>query len=185
MHTAASSYTRTRARRLGAALVTALALAMVAPAAAAAACEGESANPNHVSLDVIDRATVCLVNAERTKRGMRALKSNARLAKAARRHAVDMVNRGYFAHGNFAGRIRATRYLAGANGWMLAENIAWGSMHFATPKNVVSRWMGSPGHRANILNPRLREIGQGVARGAPVRGMRDAATYVNDFGTRR
>jgi uncharacterized protein YkwD len=44
--------------------------------------------------------------------------------------------------------------------------------------------MHSPGHRANILSSRFREIGIGISRGAPVRGMGNAATYATDFGAR-
>ena len=40
----------------------------------------------------------------------------------------------------------------------VAENIAAGS---ATPEAVVEQWMNSPGHRANILDPELKELGVG------------------------
>jgi uncharacterized protein YkwD len=44
--------------------------------------------------------------------------------------------------------------------------------------------MASPGHRANILAPRYREVGIGIAVGAPVRGSGAGATYTTDFGRR-
>ena len=44
--------------------------------------------------------------------------------------------------------------------------------------------MGSPPHRANILNRRFREIGIGVVLGAPQPGTDHAATYATSFGTR-
>lgn len=184
MSVAAANPIRSRARRLAAALALTFAVAAVAPTAAHA-CAGDGANPNHVSMETIDSATVCLLNRERRSRGIRKLRVNKRLNRAARGHAHNMVERGFFAHGDFVGRIRAAGYLKRARGYLVAENIAWGSLHYATPSNIVSRWMNSPGHRANILNGRLREIGIGVSRGAPVGGMRDAATYVTDFGTRR
>lgn len=184
MSNAARHTLRMRARR--AIVGTSVTLAIVAAAPAAAlACEGTSANPNEVAKETINTATICLINEERTSRGVRALKVNDRLDRASVRHAKDMVARRYFAHGNFIGRIRAARYMGGSPSYLVAENIAWGSMSYATPKSIVRRWMASPGHRANILNGRLREIGIGIARGAPVGGMRDAATYVTDFGTRR
>lgn len=43
-----------------------------------------------------------------------------------------------------------------------AENVASGQQ----PNQVVAAWMNSPGHRANILNPRYTEIGVGFARDA-------------------
>ena len=44
--------------------------------------------------------------------------------------------------------------------------------------------MKSPGHKANILTSRYREIGIGVVEGAPVRTSLPAATYTTDFGVR-
>ena len=44
--------------------------------------------------------------------------------------------------------------------------------------------MRSPGHRANILSPRFREIGIGVVTGSPQSGTQNAATYSTSFGTR-
>ena len=47
--------------------------------------------------------------------------------------------------------------------------------------------MASPGHRANILRGAFREIGIGIAPGAPVAGLSGAGavTYTNEFGARR
>ncbi len=89
-----------------------------------------------------------------------------------------MVRRHYFGHGDFAGRIRR----AGYRGWTLGENIAWGSLQWSTPAAIVDMWMHSPGHRANILRPQFREIGIGIAVGAPQRCVGGAATYTTDFG---
>jgi uncharacterized protein YkwD len=175
---------RVRASRLVAGVVAALALFAAAPSAAVA-CDREDANPNDVSLATVDATTVCLLNEERGRHGVRPLRRNSQLDRASRRHAVDMVRRDYFAHGDFVRRIRAVDYLRGASAWLVAENIAWGSYSYATPRSIVRQWMNSPGHRANILNGRLREVGVGIARGAPRGGVQDAATYVTDFGTRR
>lgn len=46
-------------------------------------------------------------------------------------------------------------------GWKVGENIAYG---YRWPIAVVRAWMDSPGHRANILEPRYRRIGIGVRR---------------------
>jgi uncharacterized protein YkwD len=45
-------------------------------------------------------------------------------------------------------------------------------------------WMNSPGHRANILSASFREVGIGVALGAPRVGDHPAATYATEFGSR-
>jgi uncharacterized protein YkwD len=79
-------------------------------------------------------------------------------------------------------RIRHAHYLEGARGWSLGENLAWGTGDVASPARIVDAWMHSPGHRRNILDRRFREIGIGLAPGAPGRG--DGATYVTEFGAR-
>lgn len=134
------------------------------------------------------KTTLCLLNRERTKRGLHKVKLNGRLAKAAVGHAHDMVDHGYFAHtsptgSTFLSRIKRTGYMRRARAWTAGENIAWGSGNLASPRAIMRAWMHSPPHRANILNGRFREVGFGIARGAPGHGPA-GATYVNDFGRR-
>ena len=168
-----------------AAAASAAAVVALTPASAgAAACANTTAHPAATSIATIDRATLCLLNAERTKRGLAALRESKRLDRASLGHSRDMVRKRYFEHGDFEGRIRHSGYLSGARSWGIGENIAWGGGPFSTPKSIVSMWMHSPGHRANILNARFRNIGIGVARGAPQAGQHDAATYTTDFGFR-
>jgi uncharacterized protein YkwD len=137
------------------------------------------------------RATLCLLNAGRLSAGLPPLRLEPRLSLAAQRHAADMTRRRYFGHDSLDGstfleRIRRTGYLRGAGSWRAGENIAWGSGWRSTPRSVTRAWMGSRGHRANILSPRFRDIGIGVAPGAPLGGVSGpAATYVTDFGSRR
>lgn len=163
---------------------------LAAPSAASAEpCEGRNADPTRASKALIRDATLCLLNRRRAAHGARKLRQNQRLAKAARKHALDMVQRDYFAHTapggvSFVDRIMRQDYVKPGQGWTLGENLAWGSYQLATPKSIVRSWMNSPGHRANILNRRFREIGVGVVEGAPVPGTSHAATYATSFGTR-
>jgi uncharacterized protein YkwD len=156
-----------------------------------AGCVGGELGPTAENIDQIARATLCLVNAERRARGLRRLRSNRRLDRAALAHVRDMVSRGFFAHDSPSGatvgdRIRRTGYLAGSVAWTVGENLAWGSGSRATARQIVDAWMGSPGHRANILNRSFNEVGVGIVIGAPLaRGMPAAATYNTDFGFRR
>jgi uncharacterized protein YkwD len=100
-----------------------------------------------------------------------------------------MVRSNFFSHDSLGGssvmdRVKRRGYRS-SGGMMVGENIAWGSGSYATPGNIVDGWMRSPGHRANILHRAFREVGVGVALGAPrpVSGM-PAATYTTDFGKR-
>ena len=172
-----------------------LALAALATAAAlvvpqaAAACEGEHADPHEVALTTIRSATLCLINEERVTHGRSRLGARDQLKEAASRHSRSMDEHNYFSHDSPGGadvvdRVRRTGYLKGAGSWALGENIAWGSGSLATPAKIVEAWMNSSGHRDNILSRDFEHIGVGVARGAPVAGIGDGATYTTDFGRR-
>jgi len=170
------------------------ALAVGVPAvpadAAVSSCRHADARPGQVSTSAFRSSTLCLLNRERRARGMRKLRTNKRLGRAAKGHAGDMVRRDYFAHDSLSGqsftdRIRRTGYMSHARSWQVGENIAWGTGERGTPHEIVNVWMNSPGHRANILQRRFREIGIGVVGGAPEGNPQRAATYATDFGARR
>jgi uncharacterized protein YkwD len=175
------------------ALVVLTTMLVAAPSAMGAprACEAANATPAKAAMRTMVRATLCVLNAQRGRHGLRPLKLNKRLSKAARRHARDMARRKYFDHdslggGTFVDRIRRTGYLRGARSWFVGENLAWGTLERSAPRAITKMWMGSPGHRANILSPSFREVGIGLAYGAPVRvGGAPAATYATDFGAAR
>lgn len=172
------------------AALAALSLTAVAPSPAAAAdCAGADLQPNGGNIAAIEAATLCLVNAERTSRGLAALSPNADLARAARGHSQDMVSRTYFSHDSLGGstltdRVRATGYLPGSGTWELGENIAYGTGVLGTPRSIVKSWLESPGHRANMLRASYRELGVGVAPGVPLAGRTGGGTYTTDFGYR-
>jgi uncharacterized protein YkwD len=178
--------THRRALRALAPLAIAGAFALTPAAANAnATCGGADADPGSTNLAVIKHATLCLLNKQRVDNGLGRLKDNDRLSLASQRHAKDMVAHDYFEHGNFVGRIKATRYLAGTQVWTVGENIAWGAGDLATPAEIVNAWMHSPPHRHNILSGKFREIGIGVERGVPVHSDYKGATYATDFGARK
>ena len=60
---------------------------------------------------------------------------------------------------NLTQRLRRQNYLIRT----AAENTGWG---FADADRAMGFWMKSPGHRANILNPAMKEIGLGLADGS-------------------
>ena len=160
-------------------------------ASTAQACDNADLNPTPANLDQVGDATLCLLNAERTKRGLRSLKAERSLTSAASKYANQMVEQSFFDHVSPGGstmvqRIKRTSYLKGATSWALGENLAWGTGSYATPQQTVKAWMNSAGHRRNILDRSFREIGIGVAHGAPVdvSGQSTAATYATEFGLR-
>jgi uncharacterized protein YkwD len=145
--------------------------------------------PSKVGLDSAGRATLCLVNIERTQRGLPQLRQNALLDAASAEHSQDMVRRNYFEHSTPDGRsvgdrLRAIGYQRGVSA-SAGENIAYGVGDKSTPASIVKAWMRSPGHRADILRPAFTEIGIGISLGAPEvadRNPQNSATYTTDFG---
>ena len=165
---------------------------LAVPVVAACSLTGAAATPAHAASPCSARVsaattTLCLVNGERRAHGLRTLRTDAKLYRAAIRHSRDMVAKRYFAHesrggGAFSARIAATGWMNGRGRWAVGENLGWGSGTQATPRSIVAAWMHSAGHRRNILSPRYRGIGIGIASGVPV-GSHGAATYTTDFGS--
>jgi uncharacterized protein YkwD len=152
-------------------------------------CAGADLNPTAADMPQIEAATLCLLDAERTSRGLTPLHTNGRLRNAALAHSVDMVSNHYFAHEDLKGgdpedRIARAGYLPRRGPWVIGENIAWGTDYLATPREIVRAWMNSTPHRHNILYADFREIGIGVALGVPDPSLGDGATYSTEFGAR-
>jgi uncharacterized protein YkwD len=150
------------------------------------ACSSSHAPVRHATLVRARDATLCLLNRARARHGLRPLRLNRKLGHVARMHSRDMVRRHYFDHDSRNGatpfqRILHTRYVPPNRSWWLGENIGWGGGS-GDPAMLVRMWMHSPGHRANILSNRFRDIGIGIAPGTPAHGHRRGATYTTDFG---
>ena len=69
--------------------------------------------------------------------------------------------------------------------WGVGENLAWGPGSRGNARNIVGAWMGSPQHRAAILDRKFRDVGVGFRRGSPYRRHSAAGTYTLDFGYKR
>src|SRR5205085_11439912 len=113
------------------------------------------------------------------------LKLNRRLARAAIRHSKNMVARRYFAHngadGNPVSRIRRAGYIPRIGIWTIGENLAWGTGSAAAAGQIMTAWMNSPEHKANILTKEFKEIGIGIVAAAPTAGG-PGATFATTFG---
>ncbi|MFD0313036.1 CAP domain-containing protein [Streptomyces flavalbus] len=106
---------------------------------------------------------VDLTNAERSRAGLRPLTVDPLLTAAAQAHSADMVARDFYSHTSPDGSHPWDRAAAaGSPRRTIGENIACGQR---SPTEVVTGWMNSPGHRANILKPAFTHIGIGFAGG--------------------
>ena len=161
---------------------------LAVPAQASADCANTDVRPSAGNLPQVRGAVLCLLNEQRTERGMGKLRANTKLRRAAERHSRNMSENNFFDHVSPGGstpleRVKAAGYLSGADSWAVGENIAWGEQQLSTPREIVDSWMASAPHKANILNRRFRHIGIGVALGAPTSGA-GGATYTTAFGKR-
>ena len=109
---------------------------------------------NNRGVEAFPEEVLRLVNRERAKVGARPLQLSDDLREAASIRAEEITR--YFSHTRPDGRDCFT--LLKKRKYTLGENIAAGS---ATPEAVVDQWMHSPGHRANILNKKFKELGVG------------------------
>jgi len=132
-------------------LILTLAASSGAPAAAMLAMEGDAAFAGGDAVDPDYTAGQAALDA-------------ARWAEAAARFAATAAKHGAEADA-------ATYWQA------YAENVAYGQ---GNPSSAITSWMGSSGHRANIMNPSLTEIGTAVANGPDGRPY-----WVQVFGTPR
>ena len=102
----------------------------------------------------------------------------------------ELVADDYFAHVSPSGvtpvdRIRAAGYIPGPEfGYVIGENLAWGTLSLSTPQAIVEAWMASPEHRANILEARYADTGIALAPAVPssLSGGEPGATYGQEFG---
>jgi uncharacterized protein YkwD len=139
----------------------------------------------------LSSALVGQVNAVRVAHGLVPLRVSPFLGAAANVHSTQMARLGYFSHNSangspFSSRI-ATYYPAqGYRSWTVGENLLWASPDVGAGR-ALKLWLASPPHRANLLNPRWREIGLVAvhANRAPgVYGNAPTTIVTADFGAR-
>lgn len=106
-----------------------------------------------------EKEVVRLVNIERTSRGLSTLEHDWELSRVARYKSQDMKDNNYFSHTSptYGSPFQMMKSF-GITYRSAGENIARGQR---TPQEVVTAWMNSSGHRANILNSSFTHIGVG------------------------
>ncbi|PRY19994.1 CAP domain-containing protein [Pseudosporangium ferrugineum] len=134
------------------------------PATTPPASPSATPDPAPTGNAAMEAEAVRIVNVERAKAGCPAVTADDRLTAAARGHSADMAARDYFSHTTPEGVQFATRITEAGYRWSGAgENIAKGQR---TPADVMTSWMASSGHKANILNCGFKNLGVGVAADA-------------------
>lgn len=128
----------------------------------------------------VEADIVRYTNEARAQHGLPALRLSPRLVEAARIHARQMAERQRLEHDitgaaypDLQSRLVAVSYAYSR----AAENIAWNT---PSAQSVVAGWMSSSGHRANILDGRLTELGAAMARSS-----KGEPYWIQVFGTPR
>lgn len=120
--------------------------------------------PNATPLKSIEDEIVRLVNVQRVQNGLQPLAQNWQASRVARYKSQDMIDRNYFAHiSPTYGSPFVMMENFGLKFSAAAENIAYGQ---TSAQSVMTSWMNSAGHKANILNKSFTHIGVGVAKKA-------------------
>jgi uncharacterized protein YkwD len=153
-------------------------------------CLGTAVTPEEGNLPEVRAAVLCLINRVRAEHGENPLVENKELDAAAEGHADELVADDYFAHVAPDGttpvdRIRSTGYIPGPEvGYVIGENLAWGTFTLSTPQAIVEAWLASPGHLANILESNYHDTGIGIIASVPssLSGGAPGATYAQEFG---
>jgi uncharacterized protein YkwD len=153
-------------------------------------CQDTELTPEPDNVALVQAAVLCLINKERASHGESPLQLNPDLQRAADEHDQELISADYFAHVSPSGvtpveRVRATGYIPGPDfGYVIGENLAWGTLSLSTPQAIVSAWIASPGHLANILEGQYTDTGIAVVPSVPPSLSQGApgATYAQEFG---
>lgn len=130
----------------------------------------QSASPAAHPLPDEAWAVLYWANQARAVEDLPPLEPHPALLTAAQDYAWVLATTGCMAHecppgdplGELVGRVRQARYVEPV--WCLGENLAAG---YPDAEAVVTAWLGSPGHRENLLAATVRQFGAGVVRGGP------------------
>jgi uncharacterized protein YkwD len=163
-----------------------LAMALVVPSSGSARRQGSVSTAATLQAALVDK-----VNAMRAAHGLSSLRVVTSLRSAATFHSTEMAKAGYFSHNSangssFAKRIAGFYSPSGYRRWAVGENLLWGSPAVGAAQ-AVKLWMNSAAHRANLLDPRWRDMGLSAVHSTSAPGVygKSPATIVTaDFGVR-
>jgi uncharacterized protein YkwD len=123
---------------------------------------GDAGSPGQHLLDLINEARARERRCGRSRfQSVPPLTPSPALNKAANAHALDISQRGELSHEGFDGSQPADRATRAGYRWRaIAENVAAGQ---TTAEAVLETWLQSPGHCANLMDPRYSQSGAAVA----------------------
>ena len=147
---------------------------------------GAAADQLSLDLAVAEQAMTCLTNYARSQSGLAPLQRNPVLDDAGRAKLAADLSCAEFSHTPCGKPFTAVfaAYVQGATSYALGENIAWGTGSYGTPRQTMSGWLRSTGHRENILNADYRELGIGYLSDQTFQRYSGASLWSQEFGAR-
>jgi uncharacterized protein YkwD len=148
---------------------------------------GSTAQPPQSVRTALAAGVLKKLNAIRVSHGLVPLVVNAQLTSAALQHSKEMIVRGYFSHDSFDGSSYQKRITSFYRKGKVGENLLWSAPDVGAARALVL-WMGTPEHKAAILDPRWRAIGIGAVHSSAAPGKyrgRAVTVITTDFGVRR
>jgi uncharacterized protein YkwD len=178
---------------VGVGLVAAAATLPITPADEEASARQARCDNRNVPFETAPKASraalICELRRIHARRKLPRLRVDDRLAKAARRHAADMVRHKYFSHyapngDSVADRARHTGYIKSTCSWNVGEVLAWGVAGRSTAAATVRAWMNSSEHRHILISSSYSDLGVGAIAGTPDKQYPDGLTAAAVFGKR-
>jgi uncharacterized protein YkwD len=171
-------------------------LATSAAPAGAVSCPDMETPSAQLTLDRFDGSMLCEINQARAEYGVRTLRPNPLLLRAATEYTNSLLEGRFFSHdGDFSGhpdastpvgRLRQVGYVRRGYVWIVGEDLRWSTPETSSPADILEMWLNSPTHRMWLLKPKLAEVGVAGARGTPIDpNLPDGITVAAEFGFRR
>ena len=131
------------------------------------------------------RAISCLVNWARVQDRRGRLKQRSALTRAAALKGRGVASCGQFSHTPCGTTFTAAVHASGYRYVTFGENLFAGAWGQVSARDVVTAWLQSPPHRANVLAPRFRHVGTAPARAPGLLGGGDAVVWTATFASPR
>jgi uncharacterized protein YkwD len=151
--------------------------------APASACRAAS-DPAAAVTDQV-RAVTCLVNWARMQDGRKRLVRRQALQRAAALKGERAASCGQFSHTPCGSPVTAAVNAAGYRYAAFGENLYVGTAGRISPRDVVTAWLQSPPHRANLLSPTFRHLGAAPVHASGLLGGADAVVWTAAFARPR
>ena len=131
-------------------------------------CGGAQQTDTSLSTATQETVMLCMHNYARRRAGRTAYTARSLLQTSSDAKTADMIRCQSFSH-TACGRealyhVKRVGY-TNCPSCSAGENIAWGSGSYGSVRAIMTRWVNSTGHRANILNSRFRDLGVGLRKG--------------------